>query len=105
MYMGNPMKHHEKYMIIDDCFKGAKHLLPVLNKENNEALIVSITLAEVAMTSQGFKKYKGGEKLMESEDDLLEYRTDGSDAFDTLLLGNCLFPHSSSGYGFGSAMG
>lgn len=103
IHIGNPMKHHEKYLILDDCFKGAKHLLPVLNKENNEALIMSISMAEVAITSQGFKKYKGGEKLMESEDDPLEYRTDGSDAFDTLVLGNALFPYSSAGHGIGSA--
>jgi hypothetical protein len=75
----------------------------VINRENNEALIMSISLAEVAITSRGFQKYKGGEKLMESEDDPLEYRTDGSDAFDTLVLGNALFPYSSSGHGIGSA--
>ncbi|WP_157798508.1 hypothetical protein [Prevotella intermedia] len=33
----------------------------------------------------GFRKDKSGEKLAESEEDLLEHRTDGSDAFDTLL--------------------
>lgn len=104
MHIGNPMKHHEKYLIIDDCFKGAKHLLPVINKENNDALIVSISLAEVAITSRGFQKYKGGEKLIESEDDPLEYRTDGSDAFDTLVLGCVLFPYNSSGFGIGSAL-
>lgn len=104
IHIGNAMKHHEKYLILDDCFKGAKHLLPVLNKENNEALIMSISLAEVAITSRGFQKYKGGEKLIESEDDPLEFRTDGSDAFDTLVLGNALFPYSSSGFGIGSAL-
>jgi len=104
IHIGNPMKHHEKYSIINDCFRGAKHLLPVLNKENNEALIMSITLAEVAVTSRGFQKYKGGEKLIESEDDPLEFRTDGSDAFDTLLLGNSLFPYSTVGGGIGSSL-
>ncbi|MHC1781011.1 MAG: hypothetical protein AB9922_12330 [Bacteroidales bacterium] len=104
MHMGNPMKHYEKYLIMDDCFKGAKHLFPVLNKENNEALIISISLAEVTIGSRGFQKCKAGEKLVESEDDPLEYRTDGSDAFDTLLLGNVLFPYSSTGIGIGSAL-
>lgn len=104
IHIGNPMKHHEKYNILNDCFTGAKHLLPVLNKENNEALIVSISLAEVGITSRGFQKYKGGEKLIESEDDPLEYRTDGSDAFDTLVLGIVLFPYSSIGVGIGSAL-
>lgn len=34
-----------------------------------------------------FRKDKSGEKLAESEEDLLEHRTDGSDAFDTLYIG------------------
>ena len=104
MHVGNPMKHHEKYLVIDESFKGANHLIPVLNRENNEALIISISLAEVAITSRGFQKYKGGEKLVESEDDPLEYRTDGSDAFDTLVIGVALFPYSSTGGGIGSAL-
>ena len=35
----------------------------------------------------GFRKNKSTEKNPESEEDLLEYRTDGTDAFDTLILG------------------
>lgn len=103
-HIGNPMKHHEKYNILNECFTGAKHLMPFLNKENNEALIISISLAEVAITARGFQKYKGGEKLIESEDDPLEFRTDGSDAFDTLVLGNCLYPYMAWGYGIGSSL-
>ncbi|WP_311440749.1 hypothetical protein [Hoylesella buccalis] len=37
----------------------------------------------------GFRKDKSGEKLAESEEDLLEYRTD---AFDTLYIGCEKFP-------------
>ena len=33
------------------------------------------------------------QKLAESEEDLLEHRTDGSDAFDTLYIGCEKFPH------------
>ncbi len=33
----------------------------------------------------GFRKDKGGEKLAETEEDLLRYCTDGTDAFDTLI--------------------
>ncbi len=40
----------------------------------------------------GFRKDKGGEKLAESEEDLLEHRTDGTDAFDTLYIGCEKFP-------------
>jgi len=98
------MKHHEKFNILNECFTGAKHLLPVLNRENNEALIISIALAEVVISSRGFQKYKGGEKLAESEDDPLEYRTDGSDAFDTLVVGNCLYPYRMGGFGIGSSL-
>ena len=38
-------------------------------------------------------KDKGGEKLAESEEDLLEHRTDGTDAFDTLYIGCEKFPY------------
>ena len=40
----------------------------------------------------GFRKDKSGEKLAESEEDLLEHRTDGSDAFDTLYISCEKFP-------------
>ena len=38
---------------------------------------------------KGFLKCKSGEKLSENADDAvrLEFRTDGTDAFDTLVLG------------------
>ena len=35
-------------------------------------------------------------KLAESEEDLLEHRTDGSDAFDTLYIGCEKFPFRDS---------
>lgn len=35
----------------------------------------------------GFRKNKSMEKQPESEEDLLEHRTDGTDAFDTLNIG------------------
>ena len=41
----------------------------------------------------GFRKDKGGEKLDETEDNLLEHRTDGTDAFDTLYIGAEKFPY------------
>lgn len=103
-HIGNPMKHNEKYNILNECFTGAKDLFPMINRENNEALIVSISLAEVSIGYGGFKKHKAGEKLKESEDDPLEYRTDGSDAFDTLVLGVVLKPYYS-GLSIGSVFG
>ena len=41
-------------------------------------------------------KNKAGEKLAESEEDLLEHRTDGTDAFDTLFIGCEKFPKVST---------
>ena len=41
----------------------------------------------------GFRKDKGGEKLDETEENLLEHRTDGTDAFDTLHVGAEKFLH------------
>ncbi|MBO5471548.1 MAG: hypothetical protein J5976_03805 [Bacteroidales bacterium] len=103
-FIGKPMKHSEKYSIINDGFRGAKHLLPMFNKENNEALLIAIHLAETTITPSGFHKAKGGEKLAENESDLLEHRTDGTDAFDTLYLGNVLYPYSAFGSGLGSGL-
>ena len=40
----------------------------------------------------GFRKKKSTEKNTESEEDLLEHRTDGTDAFDTLYIGCEKFP-------------
>ena len=77
----------------------------MFNKENNEALLIAISLAEVRVTpGLGWHKHKGGEKLLETEDDLLEHRTDGTDAFDTLYLGNSLYPYAISGFGIGSSI-
>ena len=103
-FIGKPLPHNQKYNIINDCFRGAKHLMPVFNKENNEALLTAITLAEVDISPLGFHKQKGGEKLAESDDDPLEFRTDGTDAFDTLLLGNVLYPYSSSPIGIATGL-
>ncbi|WP_290380717.1 hypothetical protein [uncultured Duncaniella sp.] len=42
------------------------------------------------------RKDKSGEKLAESEEDLLEHHTDGTDAFDTLYIGCEKFPYRDS---------
>lgn len=101
-YLGNPMKHHTKYTMINDCFTGSKHLIPMFNKGNNYALLIAIQQADVYIGANGFQKHKAGEKLAESETDLLEYRTDGTDAFDTLILGCILQPYRKTG-GWGSS--
>ena len=48
---------------------------------------------------------KAGEKLAESEEDLLEHRTDGTDAFDTLFIGCEKFPQSEYSGGMVDAGG
>jgi len=90
--MGNPARHSEKYIIIDQAFKGQKYLMPRINEPNNEALKIGLEHCGTRVGPLGFQKDKAGEKLAETEEDLLEHRTDGTDAFDNLLLGMFLFP-------------
>ena len=99
MYLGNPMRHDEKYLLINQGFAGKQRLMPFFNRQNNDDLILAIQAAGVTRGRNGFRKDKGGEKLAESEEDLLEHRTDGTDAFDTLYIGAEKFPqieHSPS---------
>ena len=66
------------------------------NGSNNEDLTLAIQTAGGSRGRNGFKKDKSGEKLAESEEDLLEHRTDGTDAFDTLYIGCEKFPYRDS---------
>ena len=92
VYLGNPMKHNEKYLLINNGFAGKQRLMPFFNRSNNEDLILAIQSAGISRGRNGFRKDKSGEKLAESEEDLLEHRTDGTDAFDTLYIGCEKFP-------------
>ena len=71
--------------------------MPFLNRQNSDDLILAIQTAEVSRGRNGFRKDKAGEKLAESEESLLEHRTDGTDAFDTLFIGCEKFPQHSVG--------
>ncbi len=62
-------------------------------KGKRDDLILAIQSAGVSRGRNGFRKDKSGEKLAESEESLLEHRTDGSDAFDTLYIGAEKFPY------------
>lgn len=62
VYIGNPMRHDEKYLLINQAFASKQRA-----KGDN-------------------RKDKAGEKLAESEEDLLEHRIDETDAFDTLAV-------------------
>lgn len=94
IYLGSPMRHDEKYLLINQGFAGKQRLMPFFNRFNNEDLILAIQSAGVSRGRNGFRKDKSGEKLAESEEDLLEHRTDGTDAFDTLYIGCEKFPYS-----------
>ena len=96
VYLGNPMRHDEKYLLINQGFAGKQRLMPFFNRSNNEALILAVQSAGVSRGREGFRKDKSGEKLAESEEDLLEHRTDGTDAFDTLYIGCEKFPYRDS---------
>ena len=68
-------------------------LLPFFNRSDNEDLILAVQSVGVSNGRNGFRKDKSGEKLAE---DLLEHRTDGTDAFDTLYIGAEKFPYRDS---------
>ena len=91
VYIGRPMNHIEKHLLINRAFAGQANLVPYFNEDNNEYLLISIQTAGV----YNGKKDKRGEKLAETEEDKLEARTDGSDAFDTLFIGCEKFPQQS----------
>ena len=100
VYLGNPMKHSEKYLLINQGFAGKQRLMPLFNRQNNDDLILAIQTAGVERGRLGFRKNKSAEKLAENEENLLEHRTDGTDAFDTLYIGCEKFPRTSSPLGF-----
>lgn len=83
VYIGNPMHHVDKYHLINRMFVGKAAHQVMINQDNNPDLLLSITTAAI----YNDKKDKRGEKLAETEEDKLEARTDGSDAFDTLCIG------------------
>ena len=96
VYIGNPMRHVEKWLLISEGFTGKSGLIPMLNSNNNEELILAMETTGVYKGAEGFKKDKRGENLAETEEDKLEYRTDGTDAFDTLYIGCTKLPQSAS---------
>ena len=69
-----------------------QRLMPYFIRQNNDDLILAIQSAGVERGRNGFRKNKSMEKQPESEEDLLEHRTDGTDAFDTLYFGCEKFP-------------
>ena len=114
--MGKQMAHSAKYQDINNGLAGISYPAVRINKEKNEALIVSLENAGVKQGYNGFEKDKTGEKLPYNPDldegstaggrvsatgrptnIREEYRTDGSDAFDSLYIGVKYFRYSSAG--------
>lgn len=96
VYLGNHMRHDEKYLLINLGFAGKQRLMPFFNRQNNDDLILAVQTAGVTRGRNGFRKDKGGEKLAEPEEDLIEHRTDVSDAFDTQYIGCEKFPQADT---------
>ena len=77
VYLGNPMRHDEKCLLINQGFSGKQRLMPYFNRQNNDDLILAIQSVWVER-GRGFRKNKPTEKNPESEEGLLEHRTDGT---------------------------
>ena len=99
IYIGRAMNHIDKQQLINRMLVGRADHQVLINRDNNEALLLSIETAGCYMG----KKDKRSEKLAESEEDKLEFRTDGSDAFDTLCIG--VERHLQTFYSSGNPMG
>lgn len=89
VYIGNPMRHDKKYLLINQAFASNQRLMPFINRQNNDDRILSLQSASVTR----IRKDKAGEKLAESEEDLLKHLIDGPDAFDTLYIVCEKFPY------------
>lgn len=96
VYIGKQMFHDEKYLLINNGFAGKNRLMPFFNRDNNQDLILAIQSAGVSRGRNGFAKDKSAEKLADSEENPLELRTDGTDAFDTLYIGCENYPQSGA---------
>lgn len=104
IHLGNPVRHIEKHRMIHDALTGSnKYLYIQINQPNNIPLIIALENTGVRISPKGFTKDKAGEKLMEKEDNLLEHRTDGTDAFDTLFIGMNKFPNDGGSNAITSA--
>ncbi len=92
VFLGKTWSHKLKHQYIDDALTGRKYLYPTFNRQNNEDLLPAMEMAGIKYGRNGFEKDKSGEKLGETEDDPLQLRTDGTDAWDDLFIGLNFFP-------------
>ena len=99
IYIGSPWSHPVKHALINRMFLGQARYTIMINQENNPDLLVSIDSAMTVNSTN--QKDKSGEKKPETEEDRLETRTDGSDAFDTLCIAVETGSYTSGGGGGG----
>jgi hypothetical protein len=92
VFLGKTWKHMIKHQYIDDAFTGRNYLFTRFNRDNNQFLLPAMEMTGIRIGRNGIEKDKSGEKLKESEDDPLELRTDGTDAWDDLFIGLNFFP-------------
>lgn len=98
-YLGNPMEHMKKHMIINNAFQGKEKLMAVINRDNNPELIQAIQLTQIKISEKGFRKDKSQEKSLETDSSLpYEYRTDATDAYDTNIIGCITLPYNDDNY-------
>jgi len=91
-FIGKPLRHALKHQYINDGLTGIKYLFPTFNRSNNEFLMPALEQTGIKIGRLGFEKDKSGEKLKETEEDPLELRTDGTDAWDSLFIGCNFYP-------------
>lgn len=97
VHIGQAPRHTEKHLMINQALQGQNnYLYPQINETQNEALVLAMELAGLRVGRNGWEKDKAGEKLAETEEDKLEHRTDGTDAFDTLFVGMNKFPQANN---------
>ena len=105
VYMSQAFAHSFKHRYINDALQGINHLFPQINRDNNEELVIALEQTGVKIGEKGFQKDKSGEKVIETPEDQLEYRTDGTDAWDDNFLGCVLFPREFAFSGSPSSLG
>ena len=88
VYIGPPMKHIEKWLLLNRMFAGRLMLIPSSTNRTTKTCLSPCRLQACTTAA----KTSGVKKLAETEEDQLQARTDGSDAFDTLCIGCERFP-------------
>lgn len=96
VYIGQAPAHSLKHTKIDEGLKGHPDMLfPQFNKYNTEILFVAMGQTRAKQGKSGFEKDKSEEKKIDSQDAPDEYKTHGTDSWDTLYWGlNFYYPHT-----------